>query len=55
MAMVKILLGCSTVQKYKRKNFNLGNGHCVSVDRVPVTLSFFGQTKWASRGRGPVE
>ena len=41
--MVKVFLGCSTVQKYKRKNFNLGNGHCVSVDRVPVTLSFFGQ------------
>ena len=28
MAMVKVLLGCSTVKKYKRKNFNLGSGHC---------------------------
>ena len=27
MAMVKVLLGCSTVKKYKRKNFNLGSGH----------------------------
>ena len=31
MAMVKVFLGCSTVQKYKRKNFNIGNGHSVSV------------------------
>ena len=33
MAMVKVLLGCSTVQKYKRKNINLGNGRCVSVSQ----------------------
>ena len=25
MAMVKVLLGCSTVKKYKRKKFNLGH------------------------------
>ena len=28
--MVKVLLGCSTVKKYKRKNINLENGRCVS-------------------------
>ena len=33
MAMVKVLLGCSTVKKYKRKKFNLGSGHCVSVSQ----------------------
>ena len=44
MAMVKVLLGCSTVKKYKRKNFNLGNGHCVSVaqsgDKSEIINSF---------------
>ena len=34
MAMVKVLQGCSTVQKYKRKNINLGNGRCVSVSQT---------------------
>ena len=27
IAMVKVLQGCSTVQKYKRKKFKLGSGH----------------------------
>ena len=44
MAMVKVLLGCSTVQKYKRKNINLGNGRCVSVaqsgDKSKIINSF---------------
>ena len=44
MAMVKVLLGCSTVQKYKRKNFNLENGHFVSVsqsgDKSEIINSF---------------
>ena len=33
MAMVKVLLGYSTVQKYKRKIINLGNRCCVSVSQ----------------------
>ena len=44
LAMVNVLQGYSTVQKYKRKNFNLGNGHCVSVaqsgDKSEIINSF---------------
>ena len=55
MAMVKVLLGCSTVQKYKRKNFNLGNGHCVSVAQSGYKneiINSFELIKAAGRVRG---
>ena len=52
MAMVKVLLGCSTVQKYKRKNINLGNGRCVSVsqsgDKIEM-INLFDLRKVAGR------